>query len=134
MFYALAALVLEVFSTDLSAQTQGAAHAWLPERLCFPLRGQLSSKCQCQSLDPFPSKACPFPAKGHALWSPSNLLLLFGAMLSDLQGEKDVFDQLGGLPVQTIFVPVHAVDLLCDPHCLYLQYVAFFFRKTPYLA
>lgn len=36
-------------------------------------------------------------------------------MLSHLKGEKGVFDQLGGLAVQTISVPVHAVDLLCDP-------------------
>lgn len=71
-----------------------------------------------QSLDSFPSKACPFSAKGHALWSPSNLLLLFVGMLSDLLGEKDVFDQLGGLAVQTISVPVHAVDLLCDPQSI----------------
>lgn len=49
------------------------------------------------------------------MWSPSNLPLLFVGMLSDLLGEKDVFDQLGGLAVQTISVPVLAVDLLCDP-------------------
>lgn len=39
-------------------------------------------------------------------------------MLSHLQGEKDVFDQLSGLAVQIISVPVHAVDLLCDPQCI----------------
>lgn len=40
-------------------------------------------------------------------------------MLAHLQREKDVFDQLGGLAVQTISIPVRAVDLLCDP-----QYIA----------
>lgn len=41
-------------------------------------------------------------------------------MLSHLQGEEGVFDQLGGLAVQTTSVPVRAVDLLCDP-----QYTAY---------
>lgn len=41
-------------------------------------------------------------------------------MLSHLQGEKGDFDQLGGLAVQAISVPVHAADLLCDP--LYTAY------------
>lgn len=57
------------------------------------------------------------------------------SVLSHLQGEKDVFDQLAGLAVQTISVPIHAVDLHCDPQ--YIAYTCsvlrFLSRKTPCL-
>jgi len=129
---------LETLSKELAAQMQGANHVWLPQpaaETCsaFPsvCGCRVSASAAAQGL--FSKCASPSFSEGHTLRSPPQPPLCWRAVMPE--GRKRCpchWDWLDGLAGQTVSVPTHAVDLLCDlQRIAYSRGVLCFSLKRP---
>lgn len=113
---------------ELSAQMQGASHVWLPKPAAvtssaFPSVSSCQVSASAAAQDPFFSKCQSlFHWRTHSVKSLTTSSSFSLACCHACRQEKMSLwlRSTDGLAVQTISVPIHAVDLLCDP-----QYIAY---------